>query len=159
MKTSLEPIFDQQTKILIVGSTPGEISLAKKQYYANNGNQFWKIIFAYFNTAFSMNYETRLNLLLTNHIGLWDVYSTFNRIGSLDSAIKENNISDFQSVTNHTKLELVIANGKTAYNEILYHQLFNDVKVIGCISTSGAANGFMLERKKQWYHALDSVFS
>ncbi|UNM90343.1 uracil-DNA glycosylase family protein [Vagococcus sp. CY52-2] len=48
MQRGLDPIFNEDTSILILGSAPSEMSLKKQQYYGNNGNQFWKIMFAFF---------------------------------------------------------------------------------------------------------------
>lgn len=157
MKTGLQPIFNQETKILILGSAPSELSLKKQQYYGNNGNQFWKIIFDYFQTTFSTDYEKRIQLILENKLGLWDIYYSFNRVGSLDRSIKERTINDFHSLLSQTTIELVIANGKQCYHEILESKLFPDITVINCISTSGAANGFATERRVEWFNALDSI--
>ena len=158
MKQGLEPIYTQETKILILGSAPSEISLKKQQYYGNNGNQFWKIIFDYFQVPFSTDYEERIQLLLNNQIGLWDIYHSFNRIGSLDRSIKEKTINDFRPLLEQATIKLVIANGKQSANEILENHLFEEKTVIPCISTSGAANGFASERKKRWFEALNTVF-
>lgn len=158
MKKGLDPIFTQETKILILGSAPSEISLKKQQYYGNNGNQFWKIIFDYFQTALSSDYEERIQLLLSNQIGLWDIYHSFNRVGSLDRSIKENTLNDFRPLLEQATIELIITNGKQCAKEILENQLFEGMTVVNCISTSGAANGFATERKKGWFEALDSIF-
>ncbi|MHC5229269.1 DNA-deoxyinosine glycosylase [Enterococcus sp. LJL99] len=158
MKKGLAPIINKKTKILILGSAPSEISLKKQQYYGNNGNQFWKIIFDYFQVPFSTDYEERVQLLLNNQIGLWDIYHSFNRIGSLDRSIKENTINDFRPLLAQSTIKLVIANGKQCANEILENHLFEQMTVISCISTSGAANGLAAERKKGWFEALNTVF-
>ncbi|MGX4686172.1 DNA-deoxyinosine glycosylase [Vagococcus sp. JNUCC 83] len=154
MKKGLAPIFNQDTKVLILGSAPSEQSLQKQQYYGNNGNQFWKILFSYFDEPFETDYDKRIALLLNNHLGLWDVYHTFDRQGSLDTAIKTVELNDFSQILTEADIQLIITNGKKAYDEIISHQLFSNIPIIPCISTSGAANGQMKKRQKQWYEAL-----
>lgn len=67
--TSLVPIVDDQTKILILGSMPGVESLQRAQYYTNSRNQFWKIIVKLFNDKEPNSYTERIALLQDNHIG------------------------------------------------------------------------------------------
>ncbi len=89
MKASFAPVVDQCTRVLVLGSLPGEISLAKAQYYANTQNQFWRLIGAVIGVDLvSLDYEARLARLLEAGVGLWDVIATAERAGSLDGAIR-----------------------------------------------------------------------
>jgi hypoxanthine-DNA glycosylase len=88
-KTAFAPIVDSRSKILLLGSMPGEASLQKQQYYGHTGNQFWKIMFHLFNTPFSDVYEQRVQLLLHHQIALWDVLESCIRVGSADSNIQQ----------------------------------------------------------------------
>ncbi|MGX6971506.1 DNA-deoxyinosine glycosylase [Vagococcus bubulae] len=157
MQRGLDPIFNKDTRILILGSAPSEMSLKKQQYYGNNGNQFWKMMFAFFNVPFETDYDKRVALLLDHQIGLWDVYHLFEREGSLDTSIKTVELNDFSDILTKANIQLIITNGKKAYDEVLENNLFPDITVIPCISTSGAANGFMEKRRQQWYEALEMV--
>lgn len=155
MEQGLAPIYNQQTEILILGSAPSQISLKKQQYYGNNGNQFWKILFEYFDLPLSTDYNLRVEELLKHHLGLWDVYASFNRAGSLDSSFKETQLNDFQKLWKETPhLRLIVANGQKAYSEILAHDLFPDLHVVSCHSTSGANNGNAVARREQWFEVL-----
>ena len=90
MKNSFEPIIDNNSKILILGSLPSDKSIEKYEYYGNKTNQFWNIISMCFDGEkinFN-NYDERIAYLHEHHIALWDVYSRANRKGSLDSNIK-----------------------------------------------------------------------
>ncbi|MGY3765992.1 DNA-deoxyinosine glycosylase [Vagococcus vulneris] len=158
MKIGFPPIINQGAKVLILGSAPGEVSLRKQQYYGNNGNQFWKILFDYFNTPLTADYTEKKQFLLEHHVGLWDVYDAFEREGSSDNLITEYVLNDFTDILTNNSLKLIIANGKKAHSEIIKNHLFNQLPVTYCISTSGAANNYMDLRKKQWTDALDSVF-
>lgn len=97
MKAAFPPIVDSNSKILILGSMPGERSLELQQYYGHPGNQFWKILFMLFNQPFSTDYHVRKLLLKKHHIALWDVLSHCERIGSSDSNIKNEIPNDFDT--------------------------------------------------------------
>ena len=99
---SFPPIVDEHSEILILGSVPGVKSLQMQQYYAHPQNQFWKLMFYLFDSEFSTDYNTRLELLKTNKVALWDVIESCERKGSLDTEIKDeidNNILEL--IENH----------------------------------------------------------
>jgi len=88
-KASFPPVADAHTRVLVLGSLPGEISLARGQYYANRQNQFWRLIGAVVGQDLvSREYQNRLEGLLAAGVGLWDVIATAERTGSLDGAIR-----------------------------------------------------------------------
>ncbi|QYK51649.1 MAG: DNA-deoxyinosine glycosylase [Anaerolineales bacterium] len=70
---SFPPISDKSSKIVLLGTMPGEKSLQTNTYFASNTNQFWKIIFMLLNQEFSDDYSVRKHLLVANGIALWDV--------------------------------------------------------------------------------------
>jgi len=88
MKAAFAPIESKDSKVLILGTTPGERSIEINQYYGHKGNQFWKLMFDIFNQPFADNYAERIALLTKNKIALWDVLSHCEREGSADSKIK-----------------------------------------------------------------------
>ncbi len=96
MKNALAPIVSTESKILILGTMPGERSLELQQYYGNRGNQFWKLMFTVLNEIFSEDYNIRMQLLQKHRIALWDVLASCERIGSLDSNIKNAVANDFK---------------------------------------------------------------
>ena len=88
-KASFPPVVDACTRVLILGSLPGEISLARQQYYANPQNQFWRLLEAVTGADLVASaYEARLAALRAAGIGLWDVIHSAERAGSLDAAIR-----------------------------------------------------------------------
>jgi len=96
VKTAFPPITDANSKILLLGTMPGEQSLKHQEYYAHKGNQFWKIIFTLFNQPFTYDYEVRKQLLLKQNIALWDVLQYCERLGSADTNIKNEVPNDFE---------------------------------------------------------------
>jgi hypoxanthine-DNA glycosylase len=89
LKRSFPPVTDANTRILILGSLPGEESLARQRYYAHSRNQFWRLIGAVAGVELEpLAYEERLQALLGRGIGLWDTVGAATRPGSLDAAIR-----------------------------------------------------------------------
>jgi len=80
---------DGRTRALVLGSLPGEVSLAQGQYYAHPQNQFWRLIGAVVGEELTgLGYPERLERLLEAGVGLWDVIATAERAGSLEAAIR-----------------------------------------------------------------------
>ena len=88
LKFAFAPVVDQATRLLILGSLPGEVSLQRGEYYANRQNQFWRLMEAVTGVGLGDPYEQRLQRLLAAGVGLWDVVASATRIGSLDAAIR-----------------------------------------------------------------------
>ena len=72
-RVSLDPILPLNPKVFIIGTKPGNQELRKQEYYANNGNSFWKIIYELTEEVFSKNYAERIDVLKRNHIAIWDI--------------------------------------------------------------------------------------
>ena len=116
-KIGFAPLVTRQTRLLVLGSLPGEASLAAGQYYANPRNQFWALIGAVIgrDDLPTLAYPDRLDLLAQRGIGLWDVFISATRQGSLDSAIKQAAVSPLACLTQHLPaLQAIAFNGKLA---------------------------------------------
>lgn len=98
MKASFSPIINCSTHSLFLGTLPGEVSLTEQKYYAHPQNKFWKLVYEVFQKNYDEDYEIRIEVLLNNGFGLWDVLSNGEREGSLDSAIKNYEINDFKKL-------------------------------------------------------------
>jgi hypoxanthine-DNA glycosylase len=116
MLVGLPPVLDQQTRIVILGSFPGEASLSAKRYYAHPRNQFWRLMSAVTNESLAdMDYDERLARLLAHQIGLWDTVAACEREGSLDAAIRQAQANEFSVLLRHCPhLFRVCFNGKTS---------------------------------------------
>lgn len=114
-KESFPPIRNADAKILILGTMPGERSLALKQYYGHAGNQFWKIMFEALGHQFSDDYEIKKKLLIDNKIALWDVLQYCERQGSSDSTIESEIPNNFkQFFQEHPAVRTILFNGNNA---------------------------------------------
>ena len=88
-KAGLPPIARADARLLILGSLPGDASLAARRYYAHPSNQFWKLLGAVLGEDLHvLDYEIRLERLADRRVGLWDVIASASRQGSLDQAIR-----------------------------------------------------------------------
>jgi hypoxanthine-DNA glycosylase len=90
IKRSFPPVVNERTRVLVLGSLPGEESLARRQYYGNPRNHFWRLMSEV--TArelVPLAYEDRLRALLDAGVGLWDTVGAATRRGSLDGAIRD----------------------------------------------------------------------
>ncbi len=116
-KRSFAPIVDQRTRLLILGSLPGEQSLARQQYYGHPQNRFWQLMSEVVGIDLvPMDYSLRLRGLLQCGVGLWDVVGEANRAGSLDSAIRDHDSNDLAGLLERFPSIAAIAfNGGTAY--------------------------------------------
>lgn len=114
-KLGLPPIVDHRSRILILGTMPGEKSIAHRQYYANPGNCFWKILFEIFDERFSADYAVRLDLLRRHGIALWNTLSACERDGSADQNIRQATANDFKTFfKKHPKIGHIFFESKAA---------------------------------------------
>ena len=87
-KRCFDPVVDARTRLLILGSLPGDASLAQQQYYGHKQNKFWELLGAVLNVDLRvLRYDARLAALREHGVGLWDVIAQAERVGSLDAAI------------------------------------------------------------------------
>ncbi|HEX6859799.1 MAG TPA: DNA-deoxyinosine glycosylase [Caulobacteraceae bacterium] len=94
-KKSFPPVVAENTRLLVLGSLPGEASLAAQRYYAHPRNLFWTLMGEVVGEDLvGLDYEDRLSTLLQHRVGLWDVVAEASRIGSLDAAITDPHEND-----------------------------------------------------------------
>ncbi len=122
--TSFNPIEPESARILILGSMPGVMSLAVKQYYAHPRNLFWKIMSVILGFSETAHYEERVTALKNARISLWDVLHSCVREGSLDAdigadSVKANRIHAL--LRRQPDIEVVCFNGAAA--ETYYKRL------------------------------------
>ena len=115
-KHGLPPVLARDARVLILGSFPGEASLAAQQYYAHPRNHFWPLVAALVDSPLAaMPYRERLGALRAHRIGLWDVFVACERRGSLDGAIRMAERGEIARVRRAAPaVALVCFNGQTA---------------------------------------------
>lgn len=153
----LPPLVNANTRLLVLGSFPGVASLARQQYYAHPQNQFWKILQAIWPEPpldlHSDNYPQRCDWLLRRGLGLWDVYASCERVGSLDAAIRQPVVNDLTSLVPICPALRVIAhNGRESFRHA--SQLAKlGLPVLSLPSTSPANASWSLARKRDAWRA------
>lgn len=115
-KRCFDPVVDSRTRLLVLGSLPGEKSLALQQYYGNRQNKFWMLMSEVIDMDLvSLDYTARLDALLAHGVGLWDVVAEARRKGSLDSHIRDRNDNDLCGMlASHPNIRAIAFNGGTA---------------------------------------------
>lgn len=152
--SGLPPVVGPNAHVLILGSFPGVASLRAQQYYAHPYNQFWKILQALWPQhplPGPEDYEQRCAWLLARGLGLWDVYASCERDGSLDSAIRNAEVNDFASLKAHCpQLQLIVHNGGESYKHAKLVRTSLGVEhfpLVKLPSTSPANASWSFERK------------
>ena len=115
-RVGFAPVVDAHTRLLILGSLPGDASLAADQYYAHPRNGFWRLTGGVIGRDLvDLAYPQRLEALKAAGIGLWDVIITAHRAGSLDAAIRDPEFADLPGlIATLPELRAVAFNGATA---------------------------------------------
>ncbi len=109
------PVYDEQSKILILGSMPSVKSREQQFYYGHPQNRFWKVLSAVLGEAAPDAIEDKKDFLLRHHIALWDVIESCDIIGSSDSSIKNVRGNDMRLILDTAEIDAVVLNGGKAY--------------------------------------------
>jgi hypoxanthine-DNA glycosylase len=152
VKTNFPPVIDAHTRLLILGSLPGNASLKAAQYYAHPQNAFWRLTGAVIGRDLAaLPYVDRLEALKAARIGLWDVIAGAERQGSLDGAIKNAEAADLRRlIAGLPGLRAVAFNGKTAARIGRRSLAGVDVVMIDLPSSSPAFTKPFAEKAEAW---------
>ncbi|HEX9206913.1 MAG TPA: DNA-deoxyinosine glycosylase [Steroidobacteraceae bacterium] len=157
------PIAAPDARVLILGSLPGQVSLAQRQYYAQPQNGFWRIMGTLFGAGPELPYAERAARLVAHRVALWDVCKAAAREGSLDADIDLATVvpNDFRNFFRaHPAIELVCTNGGTAtrlYQRLVLPRLPAAARALPLHplpSTSPAHAGMRFERKLELWRIV-----
>jgi len=154
------PVVDAATRLLILGSLPGDASLKAAQYYAHPRNAFWPLIGGALGENLAvLPYEQRIDRLKARGVGLWDVIASAERSGSLDAAIRSPEAADLRGLIGGLPaLRAVAFNGMLAAKlgrRIIGH--VNGVRLIDLPSSSPAHAVGMTIKASSWNSLTDIV--
>jgi len=155
-KHRFEPIYDKTSRILILGTFPSVKSREAGFYYSHPQNRFWKVIAALTKEEVPVSIEGKKELLLRNHIALWDVIERCDIEGSSDTSIRNVIPADIAGLLKKAPITQIYANGNKAY-ELYQRYCYTKIKqeIIKLPSTSPANASFSLERLcKEWEQIL-----
>ena len=152
------PVFDENSKVLILGTFPSVKSRENRFYYGHPQNRFWKVIAGLTESEVPQTIEEKKKLLLEHGIAIWDVIESCDIIGSSDSSIKNVVPADIERVVANSKIQNIYANGGTAkklYEK--YSQKKTGREIIGLPSTSPANAAYSLERLLECWQDVKKV--
>ena len=144
-----DPVFDGNSRVLILGSFPSVKSREQAFYYGNKQNRFWRILSEFYGGAVE-TVEDKTALCLTNGVGLWDIVTSCNIVGSLDSDIKDYALADLSAVLNGCDIVKILCNGAKAY-QLTKRAYDGKIPVVKLPSTSSANIRF---DKTVWFDNL-----
>ena len=152
LKHTFDPVFNEESKILILGSFPSVKSRENQFFYGHPQNRFWKVMASVLNWEVPETIEEKKEMLLTNHVAVWDVIASCSIMGSSDTSIKDVVVNDFSRILENSKVERIYVNGGKAYE--LYHKYaekITGIKAVKLPSTSPANAAWNLEKlQKAW---------
>jgi hypoxanthine-DNA glycosylase len=156
-RVGLAPVIGRDTRLVVLGSFPGAASLAAGQYYAHPRNHFWPIVSALWGIdLLERPYRQRLAELRARGLGLWDIYASCRRAGSLDSAIEDAELNDLASLRRRAPHLSGVAHNGTESARARSVTLGLGVAVLRLPSTSPANASWSFERKlAAWRAAFD----
>lgn len=154
--TGFPPIALADARILILGSMPGQKSLAAQQYYAHPRNAFWSIMGKL--VAANGSYEQRCHALVRSRIALWDVLLNSARPGSMDADIRldESKANDFDTFfSGHVEIVRVGFNGQMAaklFRRLVQPQLRDRIVAMETLPSTSPAYAAMpfSEKLARW---------
>ncbi len=136
------PLYDNESKILILGSFPSVKSREQMFFYGHPQNRFWKVVSAVLGTEAPFTIEEKIFLLHSNHIALWDVIASCDIEGSADSSIKNVVANDFTDILKTADIKQIFVNGKTAekyYNKFVKNTIGREAVCLPSTSPANAA--------------------
>lgn len=141
------PLFDENSKILILGSFPSVKSREQMFFYGHPQNRFWRVVAQVFGAPAPQTVDEKRAFLLQNGIALWDVIAGCNIMGSSDASIKDVTANDITLILNGAPIRRIFVNGKTAekyYNK--YTKPLIQREAICLPSTSPANAAWTVEK-------------
>ena len=150
------PVWDQESRILILGSFPSVKSREQAFFYGHPQNRFWKVLGAVTGAETPVTKEEKIRLLLENRIALWDVVESCDIVGSGDSSIRNVVPVDLSIILRSAPIQAIFANGKTAGKLYEKYQGKTCGKPVTVLPSTSPANAvFSLERLTGcWSEAL-----
>ena len=115
IKHEIEPVYDKNSRILILGSFPSVKSREAGFFYGHPQNRFWKVLAGICKEAVPQTVEEKKCFLLRNGIAVWDVIAECDITGSSDSSIRNVKPTDIRRILDAAKIERICCNGATAY--------------------------------------------
>ena len=139
---SLDPVFDAESRILILGTMPSPVSREQGFYYSHPQNRFWQVMSAVFDEPLPYTIEQKTRLVLSRGVALWDVLASCEIHGAEDASIRKPVANDFSAILAASKISMICTTGERAAT--LYRKLcrpLTGIEAVPLPSTSPANRG------------------
>lgn len=143
----IDPVYDKNSKILILGSFPSVKSRQQAFFYGHPQNRFWKVIAGVMGCRVPESIDEKKEMLLSHYVAVWDVIKSCDIIGSSDSSIKDVKVNEFNRILDSADISKIYANGGKAYELYMKYAIEKTGRdIIKLPSTSPANAAWNLER-------------
>ncbi|WP_346677837.1 DNA-deoxyinosine glycosylase [Erysipelatoclostridium sp. An173] len=152
----IEPIYDKDSKILILGSFPSVKSREANFFYHHPQNRFWRVLAAVYQDTVPEEIADKKAFLKRHQIALWDVIASCNIKGSSDSSISDVEVNDLNMIITNSSVKHIYTNGNLA--DKLYHRYFDtiiDLPVTKLPSTSPANAAYSLDKLLIYWRVIN----
>ena len=136
----IAPVFDKDSRVLILGSFPSVKSREQGFFYGHPQNRFWKVTASVFGEDVPKTIDEKKSFLLRNHIALWDVIGSCEIDGSSDSSIRNVSVNDIKMILETADIQAIYLNGKKAFQLYQKHMLPVTGREGICLPSTSPAN-------------------
>ena len=136
----IAPVFDEMSRILILGSFPSVKSREAGFFYGHPQNRFWRVLAAVLGCPVPATIDEKRNMLLAHHVAVWDVIASCDIIGSSDSSIKNVVANDIGRVLSEAPIRQIFVNGQTAFKLYKKYVLPETGVMPVCLPSTSPAN-------------------
>jgi len=159
MQHTIPPVYNSNSKILILGSFPSVKSREAGFFYGHPQNRFWKLLASIFNSQTPVTIKEKSSFLLSHKIALWDVIASCNITGSSDASIKDVLPNNILPILSAAPIKQIFTNGKTADSLYKKYMLPNTKLNSICLPSTSPANAtWTLEKLlTEWKRILDFI--
>ena len=141
------PLFDRESRVLILGSFPSVKSREQQFFYGHPQNRFWKVVAAVFESEVPGTIPRKKELILSNRLALWDSIASCVVRGSSDASIREVRANDLRIILDACPIRKIYCNGKTSYQMYEKYILPVTGREAECLPSTSPANAqWSLER-------------
>ncbi len=156
IKIGFAPIFDQNSRVLILGSFPSVKSREIDFYYGNKQNRFWKMLCGYFKEEIPQTTDGKKEFLKRRNVALWDMIISCEIEGSSDASVKNAEVANLDVVLRQAPIEKILLNGALAYDLFVEYYADRTIPYRKMPSTSPANPRY---DESVWTKELDNVFT
>lgn len=158
IKHPFPPLYNKDSKILILGSFPSVKSREQMFFYGHPQNRFWKVVSSVFERDEPETIEEKKQLLYENGVALWDVIASCEIAGSSDSSIKNVKVNDISKILEESDIRQIFVNGKTAEKYFKKYTQAQINREAVCLPSTSPANAvWSLEKLVEAWQAIKSI--